>query len=318
MKDSPLGAIGMFIVSLQRLVLPKYASKTVAAGALKVGFNVVSFNVLLLSVLIGSLFSGHLAKTGVFAYFDSYEGARGTFFKGMFPAMHEGKAWGFTLAEIPPLNGKVILVTGANTGLGFWTARCSPPSLDAMSHEPRSVAGDAWRLGLAPNLAAEVVDHVVAAFFPASSFPPHGVALTHRRPAWLTHGSKARVPLDELGAQTNKRRASISKQTHRAMRKASNPDRAPSNRAGNSALQSLRRSPRRIGMQLTRALTVLVSIVPTERGAPLFSHSGLLGAATSPAPRRPLSSAAAPHPSATRPCRRSRRRIRLPRRCRCC
>jgi hypothetical protein len=290
----------------------------VAAGALKVGFNVVSFNVLLLSGLIGSLFSGHLAKTGVFAYFDSYEGARGTFFKGMFPAMHEGKAWGFTLAEIPPLNGKVILVTGANTGLGFWTARCSPPSLDAMSHEPRSVAGDAWRLGLAPNLAAEVVDHVVAAFFPASSFPPHGVALTHRRPAWLTHGSKARVPLDELGAQTNKRRASISKQTHRAMRKASNPDRAPSNRAGNSALQSLRRSPRRIGMQLTRALTVLVSIVPTERGAPLISHSGLLGAATSPAPRRPLSSAAAPHPSATRPCRRSRRRIRLPRRCRCC
>jgi hypothetical protein len=123
MRDSPGGPIFMLLVSLNRLFLPKYASKNNLHGALKVGFNVFGCNVLLLSILIGTLFSGHLAKTGIFAYFDSYEGERGTFFKGMFPAMHQGTPWGFTHAEIPPLGGKVVLVTGANTGLGYWTAR---------------------------------------------------------------------------------------------------------------------------------------------------------------------------------------------------
>merc|ERR1719401_1808166 len=42
--------------------------------------------------------------------------------KGMFPAMHEGTPWGFTLDEMPDLTGQTILVTGANVGLGYWTA----------------------------------------------------------------------------------------------------------------------------------------------------------------------------------------------------
>merc|ERR1712190_6025 len=53
---------------------------------------------------------------------DSYEGARGYFFKGMFPALHEGTPWGFTAEQIPDLTGQTVFVTGANVGLGYWTA----------------------------------------------------------------------------------------------------------------------------------------------------------------------------------------------------
>lgn len=42
---------------------------------------------------------------------------------GMLPAMHDGEAWGFTHDEMPDLTGHVVVVTGGNTGLGYWTAR---------------------------------------------------------------------------------------------------------------------------------------------------------------------------------------------------
>lgn len=44
---------------------------------------------------------------------------------GMNPALHKGKPWGFHLDDIPDgsLEGRNIMVTGANTGIGFWTTQ---------------------------------------------------------------------------------------------------------------------------------------------------------------------------------------------------
>eukprot|EP00450_Noctiluca_scintillans_P009191 CAMPEP_0194496606 /NCGR_PEP_ID=MMETSP0253-20130528/13819_1 /TAXON_ID=2966 /ORGANISM="Noctiluca scintillans" /LENGTH=377 /DNA_ID=CAMNT_0039338025 /DNA_START=56 /DNA_END=1189 /DNA_ORIENTATION=- len=82
--------------------------------------------VLLVSLLIGSLFSDDtnvLKKIGLFRYLDSFDRhGRGQFFKGMFPAVHEGIPWGFQESEIPDLAGQTVLVTGGNVGLGYWSA----------------------------------------------------------------------------------------------------------------------------------------------------------------------------------------------------
>jgi len=81
-----------------------------------------AFLVALFAIFLGALISGTLKQTGIFRWVDKYQGSRGQFFKGMFPAMHEGTPWGFTVDEIPDLTGQTILVTGANVGLGYWTA----------------------------------------------------------------------------------------------------------------------------------------------------------------------------------------------------
>jgi len=41
--------------------------------------------------------------------------------RGMVPLMHKTVPYNFTADEIPDQTGKVIIVTGANSGLGFWT-----------------------------------------------------------------------------------------------------------------------------------------------------------------------------------------------------
>jgi hypothetical protein len=88
------------------------------------GFGkVFAFLVLAVALLVAALMSGALASTGVFALLDSYQGSRGQFFKGMLPAMHVGTPWNFSEDQIPDLSGQTIVVTGANSGLGFWTAR---------------------------------------------------------------------------------------------------------------------------------------------------------------------------------------------------
>merc|ERR1712166_179920 len=79
--------------------------------------------VLVLAIFIGSLYSGALVSTGVFSMLDQFEGSRGYFMKGLFPAMHADTAWGFTEDQIPDLEGTTVVVTGANSGLGFWSAR---------------------------------------------------------------------------------------------------------------------------------------------------------------------------------------------------
>jgi len=81
--------------------------------------------VLLFALFIGSLYNDEtnvLKRVGFFRYMDGFQRERGPYFVGMLPAMHEGTPWGFTHEEIPDLTGQTIVVTGANTGLGYWTA----------------------------------------------------------------------------------------------------------------------------------------------------------------------------------------------------
>lgn len=78
--------------------------------------------VVVLAVALGGLFSGFWTRMGVFDYLDKFEGSRGPFFKGMFPALHANVPWEFTADQIPDLTGLNMVVTGANSGLGYWTA----------------------------------------------------------------------------------------------------------------------------------------------------------------------------------------------------
>mmetsp|Transcript_113970 Transcript_113970/g.317391 ORF Transcript_113970/g.317391 Transcript_113970/m.317391 type:complete len:380 (-) Transcript_113970:47-1186(-) len=76
----------------------------------------------LIAILIGCVYSGLLSKWGAFALLDDLDVGRGPVFKGMAPAMHVGTPWGFTLDQMPDLAGQSFVVTGANVGLGYWTA----------------------------------------------------------------------------------------------------------------------------------------------------------------------------------------------------
>eukprot|EP01062_Namystynia_karyoxenos_P045607 TRINITY_DN3391_c0_g1_i3.p1 TRINITY_DN3391_c0_g1~~TRINITY_DN3391_c0_g1_i3.p1 ORF type:complete len:351 (+),score=96.89 TRINITY_DN3391_c0_g1_i3:86-1138(+) len=51
-------------------------------------------------------------------YADGFDGP----LKGFVPLSHRGKPFGFTFEQMPDLSGKVAVVTGANIGLGYWTA----------------------------------------------------------------------------------------------------------------------------------------------------------------------------------------------------
>jgi len=42
--------------------------------------------------------------------------------KGIAPLFHRGTPWGFHQHQIPDQTGKTILITGANAGLGYWSA----------------------------------------------------------------------------------------------------------------------------------------------------------------------------------------------------
>merc|ERR1712159_348074 len=83
--------------------------------------------VLVLAVLIGLCLhedTNLLKKVGFFSYLDRFEGSRGSFFMGLFPAIHDGVRWGFTEADMNSLDltGQSILITGGNVGLGYWSA----------------------------------------------------------------------------------------------------------------------------------------------------------------------------------------------------
>jgi len=79
----------------------------------------------LVAVGFGLLCSGLPAKWGLLALLDEVEVGRGQFLKGMCPAFHVGKEWGFTHEQMTKLDlsGQTFVVTGANSGLGFWTAQ---------------------------------------------------------------------------------------------------------------------------------------------------------------------------------------------------
>lgn len=78
--------------------------------------------VVVVAVFIGALSSGLLRRMGVFSFLDKLEVGGKPFFKGIVPAMHDGTPWGFSLDQMPDVTNEVIVVTGANVGLGYWTA----------------------------------------------------------------------------------------------------------------------------------------------------------------------------------------------------
>jgi len=78
--------------------------------------------VLLMAIGIGALVSGLLRQWGLFSFLDGFEVGGKASLKGIVPAMHDGTPWGFSLDEMPDLSNEVIVVTGANVGLGYWTA----------------------------------------------------------------------------------------------------------------------------------------------------------------------------------------------------
>lgn len=78
--------------------------------------------VLLIAIGVGALVSGLVRQWGLFSFLDGFEPGGKAALKGLAPAMHDGIAWGFSFDEMPDLSNEVIVVTGANVGLGYWTA----------------------------------------------------------------------------------------------------------------------------------------------------------------------------------------------------
>jgi len=89
-------------------------------GLMKTGFTCCGFMVLLVSILIGAIFSGTATKFGVWRA----AAVLNPNLVGMSPAfMREGN-WRVTLDDIGKydLEGQAAVVTGANSGLGYYTA----------------------------------------------------------------------------------------------------------------------------------------------------------------------------------------------------
>ena len=78
---------------------------------------------LLAAVLAGLLYSGALLRAGAFQWVDSWDpSGRGLRWRGELPGIAP-TPWAFAPERLPPLGGRLALVTGASgAGLGFWTA----------------------------------------------------------------------------------------------------------------------------------------------------------------------------------------------------
>eukprot|EP00927_Polykrikos_kofoidii_P058702 TRINITY_DN533_c0_g1_i11.p1 TRINITY_DN533_c0_g1~~TRINITY_DN533_c0_g1_i11.p1 ORF type:complete len:376 (-),score=49.11 TRINITY_DN533_c0_g1_i11:40-1167(-) len=90
-------------------------------GCCKICGGCSAFVVLCVAVLAGLLHQGHLSVFGPFMarFLDEFGNAKWT---GLTPAMWGSKPWRFEYSMLPDLSGRVALVTGANVGLGYWTA----------------------------------------------------------------------------------------------------------------------------------------------------------------------------------------------------
>ena len=84
----------------------------------------LAVTIAVVGTLIVLLYAGTLqCHSHFYDWLDQASLGRGQVFKGMFTQLHS-EPWGYTLEELEQqdLSGKTIFITGANTGLGFWTA----------------------------------------------------------------------------------------------------------------------------------------------------------------------------------------------------
>lgn len=94
-------------------------------GILSTIVQLISVVVALLAVVLGLFVSGAISQyTPLFVWLDQREFSRGPRLKGIIPATHRDEKWGFTHEELQStsLEGQVILITGGNAGLGYWSA----------------------------------------------------------------------------------------------------------------------------------------------------------------------------------------------------
>ena len=84
-----------------------------------------TYLVLLVAIAIGLVLSGAVAKiTPLMKFIDSFSIGGNPVLMGIVPAVHRGTPWGYTFEELQAtdLSGQVIVITGGNIGLGYWTA----------------------------------------------------------------------------------------------------------------------------------------------------------------------------------------------------
>jgi hypothetical protein len=141
-------------------------------GVVSILSKTAAVSVAIVAIVVGIVSSGALTRTGIFRWQDSHVGERGgTLFKGMFPVHHEGIPWGFTHEEMAALDltGETILVTGANVGLGYWTARHLAASgattiIGCRSQKKCDEAANSIKVGPTQGLTQPTVAHAFLRF----------------------------------------------------------------------------------------------------------------------------------------------------------
>ena len=89
-------------------------------GVLAKACGCVGVTVALVAVLLGLFLSGGLKRAGVFKMVARSFPSR----VGMAPCFVDEGEWGYSYARVAAANltGQVAVVTGANSGVGFWTS----------------------------------------------------------------------------------------------------------------------------------------------------------------------------------------------------
>lgn len=102
----------------ERVTIPKDQ----AVVLMRVCLSITVLVTLILSIFFGLLFNGTLRKNGWTRSLDNLRSFEGyPIMYGISPLTYHGE-FGFRFEDIPDLSGKTAIVTGANVGLGYYTA----------------------------------------------------------------------------------------------------------------------------------------------------------------------------------------------------